>query len=375
MSSLPDRTRPRLTRPGRSWTRAAAHLATRVTWRALHPAVRGRFLEAPPPSPLTRLHYEATDGWQAPVFFLPPCPGGAGEPVLLAHGLGVVGDAFRYGQGPTLAERLSQAGFAVYLLSHRGDRDARPPQAGARASACFDDLVERDLPAAAELVVAHAGASRLHYVGFGLGGQLGMVWASRRPETLATLVAAGAPVCFDRPRSHLRWAARATGMLPAHWHLPLRSAARAAVPFLDGPLDPVGKASPGGRFRGVLELASDDLPVGLLQQLGAWLDAGRMVSRGAVLDLVEALSDARVPLLAVAGRDDPLGAPHHVRPAVETWGAGDASLLEVDGLGHLDLFLGEEADRLVFEPVLAWLDARRRLAWDDEEPVDVRVAG
>src|SRR5690606_29640492 len=165
------------------------------------------------------------DGWHAPVLHLPARPGGAGEPVLVAHGLGVVGDVFRYGRGPTLAQRLSAAGFSVYLLAHRADREGLPPADGARAAVSFDDLVERDLPAAVERVLGHAGYPRVHVVGFGLGGQLALVHAARRPASLASVVAVGSPVRFPRSRSGLRLGARLLGLLPAHWHLPLRAAA------------------------------------------------------------------------------------------------------------------------------------------------------
>lgn len=362
MSSLPDRARPRLTRPGPRLLRRAARLATRTTWRALHPGAPGRYLEAPAPPPLVRLHYEAVDGWRAPVLHLPPRPGGPGEPVIVAHGLGVVGDVFRYGKGPTLAHRLSEAGFAVYLLAHRGDREGLPPADGARRAVSFDDLVERDLPAAVACVLAHADYPRAHVVGFGLGGQLALVHAARRPESLASVVAVGSPVRFAGARSGLRLGARWLGLLPAHWHLPLRTAARVSAPVFDP--SPLAPSCPGARLRGVLELASDDLPIALLRQLAAWLEAGTLTSRGGVVDLVETFVDAEVPLLAVAGSHDPLGPPEAVRPAVERWGHPDAALLEVDAHGHLDLLLGEDADAQVFVPLTRWLDARRRLAWE-----------
>lgn len=367
MPTLPDRSRPRLARLGPGWWSSAARLATRTAWRALHPALRGRYLEAPAPAPLTRLYYDTVDGWRAPLFLLPPAPGGSGEPVLIAHGLGVVGDVFRYGTGPTLADRLSAAGYAVYLLSHRGDRDAVAPTDRARRAARFDDMVEIDLPAAAERVARHSGFPRFHLVGFGLGGQLGLVFASRRPAELATVVSVGAPVRFDRPRTHLRVGARALSLLPPHWHVPMRAAARLSAPLVDAELPLLdGGASPGGRVRGVLEHVSDDVPVALLRQMLDWIDAGGMVSDGGVIDLVEAMADARVPMLSIAGTGDPLGTPDAARPAVERWGGGDATLRTVEGFGHLDLLLGDRADVLVFDPLIEWLSTRRRLAWHED---------
>ena len=72
----------------------------------------------------------------------------------------------------TLAGALSDAGFSVYLLAHRGDADAIAPSPG--ATPWFDDVVGRDLPAAIERVVAHARYARALFVGHGLGGQAGL---------------------------------------------------------------------------------------------------------------------------------------------------------------------------------------------------------
>jgi len=326
-----------------------------ATWRALHPATRGHFLEAERPRALQRLYYTAPDGWQAPVFYLPPAPGGAGEPVILAHTLGVGCDGFRYGAGATLAGVLARQGFAVYLFSHRGDRCAIAPTAHAHREVSFDEILSRDLPAAASLICAHAGYPRAQVVGHGLGGVLAMAWAARQPAELASVVALGAPLRFERVRTELRRTARALTLLPSHWELPARTLAKLAAPLLDD------QGQGGPRTRGVMEYAMEDVPIGLVRQLMSWQDHGRPVDRSGTFDYTDALVEAQVPLLVMVGADDTVARPEDAQPS---WGHEDHRLEVVAGMGHLDLLLDAGARQRVFEPVGAWLHQRRRLAWE-----------
>jgi predicted alpha/beta hydrolase len=317
----------------------------------MHPAERGSYVETGAPRPLERLYYEADDGWRAALLHLPAAPGGAGEPVILAHALGFGTDAFRYGAGPTLASRLSDAGFSVWLLAHRGDRDAVPPQ---KRDFCFDDVVERDLPAAIERVKAATGYPRVHFVGHGLGGQLGFAYASR--GELASLVTLCAAVRFDVPRSEVMRAVLVSQLLPADWALPVRAIGPVVAPW-------VGDSA---RLRGVLHYGVEDVPVGLLRQVALWLREGALVDRTGLLDYGEALADARMPLLCAVAGDDRICPPAAALPAVERWGAEADTLVLSESWGHLDPLLATDADRAVFSPIVAWLEARRRLAWEPD---------
>jgi oxygen-independent coproporphyrinogen-3 oxidase len=332
----------------------------------MHPAAKERYVEAPAPRPLTRLYYEADDGWRAPLLYLPPVPGGAGEPVVLAHALGFGADAFRYGTGSTLAGHLSDAGFAVYLLTHRGDRDAIAPD---RRGFTFDDVVEHDVPAALARVREHARYPRAHWVGHGLGGQLGLAWAARSAaDGLASVVALCAAVRFEVTRSEARRAVVVAGLLPAHWSLPARSLGPFVAPWIDEGRDLLEHVRPGttspDRLRGVLHHAVEDLPIGLVRQMSRWLSAGSLVDAHGLLDYPEALRDARVPLLVGVAGGDRVCAPACGSAALDTWGGEGDLLVFPDTYGHLDPLLARDAEARVFGPVKAWLSERRRLAWE-----------
>lgn len=379
MSSLPDRTRPRLTQPARGLARTAARALGHGTWRLLHPRARSRFVEAPRPERLGRLYYETRDGWRAPLLRLPVRPGASGEPVLVAHALGASSEALRYGAGEGLAGALRDAGFAVYLWSHRADRDALPPSDGARRDVGFDAIVGRDLPAAVERVLDETGARRVLFVGHGLGGQAGLCWAAGRPDGVAGVVAVAAPMRFGAagggggPRSAPLRLASALALVPAAWRVPLRAAARLATPWVG---DEDAGAVPGDRARGLLAYGADDPPVGLLRELLAWHEHGGPTS-GAV-DWCEALAGATAPALLVCAEGDTVCPPAAALAALDRWG-GVAHALTVPGLDHHGLLFGAAAPDAVFAPVIAWLLERRANCWldasTDASLIDVGAVG
>lgn len=362
---LPASKSPSSAPPARALAAALLDLLAPTAWRALHPAERGVYLEAGRPTPLPRLYYGATDGWRAPLLHLAPAPGGKGEPVVLLHTLGLGADGFRYGSGPSLAESLSAAGHSVYLLHHRGDRAALPP--AENAAFCFDDIVERDIVAAIQRVTEHAGSRRVHLVGHGLGGQLALAFAARfGTGQLASVAALCAPVRFAEARSDARRWAQILQVLPSSWRLPLSSAGALAAPLVDSDSDLLGRgaaSSPGGRVRGVMVHALEDLSVGLLQQLECWIRYDSLVDRYGLFDYVDALRSADCPLIVGISPADRVCAPAAAMPAWEAWAGPKEILLFPEDYGHLDPLLASDAAVRVFEPLVEWLGRHRDATW------------
>lgn len=344
--SLPDTPRAGILPPARALAATAVELTRKLAWHTLHPRNRERFLVHGRPVPLTRLDYTAGDGWTAPLYRLDAAPGGAGEPVVLAHGLGLNADAYRAGEH-SLAGQLSRAGFTVYLFAHRGDRAAR-----GRGRTDFDAIVEGDVPAALERVLEDSGAQRAHWVGHHLGGQLGLV-AAGRGEPLATLAALGAPVEFDTSAPQWRRLRMASRLVPGGWMLPADRLARLALPFV-GDETLFGDAS-GAAARELVEYGSERVSAGLLRQVLEWMESGSLSSRGGLVDYTANFSQASVPLLvAYAGRAEDNAA---VTAPLQRWRHPDALALCLPGT-DVDLALGTG-----LEPLVGWLCERRALAW------------
>lgn len=346
--------------------------ARRATWRVLHPDLREPYLSTLRLAPLERLRYRSCDGWQSVVHVLPPRPGGSGEPVLLAHALGLAPDAFRLDEHRSLAGALRRAGFAVYLMGHRGDRGSEPPRLGATFD--FDDVLEQDVPAALRRILDHSRARRVHWVGHGIGGQLGLAFAGRGgSHQLASLTAMCAPVSFERrsTASEIRRARRVLDMLPSHWTLPASSVAWAAAPWVrDGRSLGASLAAdaPGDLTRGLLCLGSQDVVVGLARQVGRWMSEGVWSDRTGLLDYAVSLGNARAPLLVIAAEDDPLCPPAHALDAIARWGGAEHSAVVLEVASHLDPLIGGVASEQVNRPVLSWLHAHRARSWGGVDP-------
>ncbi len=368
--------------PARRLARQAARAALAVTWRSLAPEGREPFAVPPAGYPwrLDRVYYEADDGWRAPLFRLDPRPGGAGEPVVLAHGLGWNHHILDYRADLSLARTLSVQGFTVYLLEHRGDRSALPPAEGERPFD-FDDIATRDLPAALETIRDQTGFPRCHWVGHGFGGQLLYAWlAHARGEDVASAVTLCAPVRFRRATSTPLALEALRFLMPAGLRLPTRAVAALLAPTATegrSLLDQLGAHSvPGEVLRGLMLHGAEDLHLGLVRQFLRWQLSGALTDRTGRLDYVEALHGLATPLLAIATRGDPHCTVDQVRPVTDALGAG-ATLAELDSSwGHLDPVLSQRAAREVFPSVVAWLDRHRRLAWEDDlRPTGVPTRG
>lgn len=353
---LPPQRRTESRPPARA---SAAHLldralevSARLVWRVRNPAARERWIESAPPAPAVRLPYTALDGWRGSVLFVPPAAGGTGEPVVIAHALGLAPDAYRYGARDTLVSRLSAAGFAVYLTTWRGDTECLAPTA--RTGVSFDDIVERDVPAALEVVRAHAGYRRAFVVGHGFGGQVAVSHAGRvGGEGLAGVVAMCAPVRFEGPDSAVLRLARVLSHVPGAWRLPAERFGPALAPWIEG----------RDRVRGVLWHEADGVRVELLRQIALWCDHGSIVDRSGLFDYVAATAAADIPLLVAYALGDELCSEDAALALVAYWGGEVGSLPLPDGFGHLDAVFGPGADVGAYSPIARWLTARRRRCW------------
>lgn len=362
MSPLPDRKRPNLIPPARALAKSLAHIALATAWRGLHPGAREGFHECRAPRPIRRLSVRADDGCRAPLFVLQPAAGTPGEPVLLIHGLTLGPQAARYGRGPTLASHLASAGFTVYCMAHRGDRDASTSPG---ASLAIDDIAFRDVPAAMTAAALDSGYARVHVVGHGLGGQVALMAATRHPMASTTTLAA--PIRFARHRARTLRMHRVIAQLPAHWALPLPLLTRISSPVLDEHSTLADRVQPGStapdRLRGALHHTGEAPNMAMLRQLATWHTENTLTDARGAVDLVQALGHARWPLHMVHAPGDALGAPESPDDLTRAWGGTVSRSDCAQHLGRLDVLLGRDAQQTVWAPMSAWLDAHRRLAW------------
>ncbi|MFE3053907.1 alpha/beta fold hydrolase [Nocardia sp. NPDC059239] len=109
--------------------------------------------------------------------------------VVIAPGLGVPGEYYSL-FGKPLADR----GFDVALLEVRGNGDSRP-KPGVPSTHGYQELVAMDFPAMFEVVRERFPESTPYLLGHSMGGQLGVMYASRIRGRLGglILIASGTP--------------------------------------------------------------------------------------------------------------------------------------------------------------------------------------
>lgn len=354
-SALPDTRRPGLTAPTAPLAAVVGEAALALTWRMLQARSREPYVIRAPETPLRRVYYTADDGWRAPLFHLPARPGSPGEPVLLAHGLGGTHRDFALEPARSLATALTQAGYAVYLLEHRGDRSALPPADASPFS--VDDIATRDLDAAIDAVRADSGYPRVLFVGHGLGAQaLYLLLAWHGADRLVAAVTVAGSVRFERPATAARAASTAALLLPPNWVLPTRRLHQLASPLVATGEDLASPTTEGPVARAWMRYAAGDLHLGVLRQVSRWATEGVLTDAGGRLDVVAALRP--LPALVVEPDADPACPKGSALPAAEALRAHVLAL--TGGWGHLDPLLGRDAPTVVHAEIVRFFEAWRR---------------
>ena len=247
---------------------------------------------------------------------------GAGDPVLLIHGLGYA----RWGWEPVLpglAER-----FDVLLFDNRGIGESDAPPGPYTAAEMAADAIQ---------VLDEAGVERAHVVGTSLGGMVAQELALAHPERIDRLVLActmpGGPHAHPMPEATVRLMTEAAGLEPA---VALRR-------FVENALAPATVADRPELVDRIMEhrLATAQNPAAWAAQAAA----------GAAFDAYDRLDEVQVPVLVQHGSDDVVVDPHNGELLVEL--LPDAQLERFEGCGHL--FFWEEPDGFV-SSVTAFLE-------------------
>ncbi len=366
---LPDVRRGHLpARPSAPLGARSLKLALTVAHSCLAPRKRERFVEEPAPAAAERVPYRTEDGWQCFLFRCPPPPGAPGEPVILAHGLGLNRLSLDYGGGGIIG-LLHAWGFDVYLLEHRADASAFPPRHPKVYDA--DTIAAQDVPAAIAQVLERTGHRQVGWVGHGFGGQLLYIHLAQDPYAPVFAAAClGSAVRFPSPGSTARIAGMVARLLPQGLGLPSRQLLRLLSPGAraDGE-GALGQRLSGGGIagpvmRGVLNHGVEDLRGGLVRQVSRWVSTGVLCDKDDRIDYLEALRGHDLPLLVVASHGDSVCEPEAAVRVLDYMGeGGKRSLVLAEACAHLDLVQGRVASTATGPAVASWLDAHRRRAW------------
>jgi pimeloyl-ACP methyl ester carboxylesterase len=239
---------------------------------------------------------------------------GAGEPLLLIHGLGYA----RWGWEPVLPG-LAQR-FDVLLLDNRGIGDSDAPPGPYTAAEMAADAVQ---------VLDEAGVERTHVVGTSLGGmiaqELALAYSDRVDRLVLACTTPGGPTAYPMPEATVRLMTEATGLEPA---VALRR-------FVENALAP---ATVDGQPQLVDRIMEHRLRTA--QPPEAW---AAQAAAGAAFDAYDRVGAIAAPTLVVTGTADAVVDPRNSELLCDL--LTDARLERFPGCGHL--FFWEEPARFV----------------------------
>ena len=260
-------------------------------------------------------------------------------------------------RGDALGPALARGGHDVWIVDVRGTSTSR-----GRGAVHLPDLALRDLPAVVRTMLRVTGQTSYDAVGCSLGGALllaGLVLDALAPARIATL---GSPLVWvERPPLVAAFAAL-EGLWP---HLPLRgsrTAAALALPVVRGLapdllsfyLNPrvTDLTRPAGWLSSI-----EDPPSHLAAALAAWIRAGRFLVEG--VDIAERLRHDPTPRWVAWAREDGLVPASVARTAcVGPHTVGYEVSSPAGALRHVDLFLANDVQARLIQPLLDWLADR-----------------
>jgi poly[(R)-3-hydroxyalkanoate] polymerase subunit PhaC len=294
--------------------------------------------------------------------------------LLLVHGLA----QNRYNwhlKRRSFSAYLASRGWDVFNLELRGHGRSR--RLGARIPTSFEDYVDRDVPAALD-VMATLGHDRPFVVGHSLGGAIAYAVAGHHPARLGGVVSLSGVFRWGSATRMVSFLSRVLHRTDrAHRLLRLG----AGVPFplelvgsllsrrpslAESALCPLHAWAKGSVEDDVLSewLARgfDRTSGSVVTLMGRWARQGVFTDTAGDHDYAQAWARSGVPVLVIGGGRDRLAhADHDVRPAFLASTASDRTYRCFESYGHIDLVHGRRAPHEVWPCVAEWLEARAEL--------------
>lgn len=289
------------------------------------------------------------------------------RPLLVVPGYGMNSFIFGFHPRGTSMERcLAEAGIEVWAVDLRRTGDS-VPEGSDPTPPSLQAYAEVDVTRAVEAVIEHTttGAARVDLMGCSLGGSIAYAHlALVGTERIGAVVAAGAPLRWAEAHPALRLAFASpwlAGHLPlagiqplARLFLPLLARApQLLAPYMNAAHVDMGAADQ------LVRTVADPHPR-VNEDIAYWIRDCDMILGG--VDVTRALGAIRLPLLVVLANRDGITPAGAALAAVDAWGGDDVEVLRVgteeDWYAHADLFVGNDAPQVFFEPLAQWLLAR-----------------
>ncbi len=312
----------------------------------------------------SELWAETADGWSLHVVRTrdPAREDRARRPLLIVPGYGM--NAFIFGfhpRGTSLEAHLAGAGIDVWTANLRGQGQSRRARASAPGPtmARYADL---DVTAAIELVLGQTGAERVDVLGASLGGSITFAHLALRDQQhrVGSLIAVGSPLRWEEVPLVLRIPFASRRVAGA---LRVSGARRMAEAVL-----PIARRAPAllgmymnaahvdlGAASELVRTVEDPEPA-VNRDIAGWMKTRDLVVEG--VNVTDAMAREKGRLLVVLANRDGIVPERVASSAARAWGGRTETLrigTDDDWYAHADLFVGDDAPRVVFEPIARWL--------------------
>jgi len=289
------------------------------------------------------------------------------RPVVIVPGYGMNGFIFGFHpRGTSLTKHLAQAGLEVWVANLRRQGASRAIH-GKPGVPSLRTLAEVDLTCAIDTVLAHTEteAKQVSLIGCSLGGSIAYAHLAlvERPR-VGALVTVGSPLRWLDVSPLFALPARLPRLLALLRMSGTRRLAGTALPFLARAprLLSIYMNAAHVDLSCAAELAKtvEDAHPRTNHDIARWISARDMILRG--VNVTEALARQQVPLLVVIGNRDGIVPERSALSVLDAWGGRDIEVLRVgtpdDWYAHADLFIGDDAPSVVFDPIATWLRLR-----------------
>jgi pimeloyl-ACP methyl ester carboxylesterase len=284
--------------------------------------------------------------------------------VLIVPGYGMNSFIFSWHpRGLSLEGYLADSGFEVWRVDMRGQGGARSTGGGDQYG--LEDLALADLGAAVTAVLERSktGAARADVLGASLGGSIMFAHVVLNPaHALGTLVAIGSPVRWVEIHPVLRLAFSSPALAGMIRFRGTRRFAEVTLPLLARRLPWVLSVYMNASITdtsAVSEMVKtvEDPNRHVNRQIARWIRDRDLILRG--VNIAEGLRSVSAPLLCVSAFSDGIVPRRTAEFPYLAVASPSRRLLEVGApelaMAHADLFISNESQIRVFEPIAAWL--------------------
>lgn len=286
------------------------------------------------------------------------------QPLLIVPGYGMNSFIFSYHPRGTSMERcLAEGGYEVWALDLRGQGHSKPDKVRAGVGNLVN-YATVDLPAAIDRVLGatKTTAHRLTLIGCSLGGSIayGYLAHDKKPR-VSRMIAMGAPLRWTEIHPLIRVAFSSPAIAGSFRMSGTRTLVRGAFPILERLPSLLAlymnSATIDTRcMNEMAETVEDPDPV-VNRDIAVWMRDRDLKLRG--VNVTEAMRKQTMPLLVVVSNQDGIVPESTATVAADVWGGDDVEILRVgdarNWYAHANLFLADDAPRLVFDPIIRWL--------------------